>query len=341
VKKNYPSNINKMKFYKILCSVLLLTLVSRTSYAVDPSVSVYIDHAFYSSAHTYEFDIMMKANTPTSSFQLRTFQAGLYLGTAWTNGGTITAQSEDSYSEMSGLGYNGAFQWNATDNLVNCSVNYDLIGPVGCIASTVSSTPIVIARIRLSNSVDFTCLAPDIKFNYVSNISPLRLRTTFSWRETGCTVNYEMFYPGRTYGGTAQFNGETYTSGDADGRSTASATNNTGFCLTQLAITAFIEGFYIGSGQMQPNLRNAGIAHAQSYQADTIIVELRSAGNPAVLVYPPIPTILSTTGEAYCILPNSIIGTSCWIVLHHRNSVETWSANPITITSRTSFAFAQ
>ena len=92
---------------------------------------------------------------------------------------------------------------------------------------------------------------------------------------------------------------------------------------------------------MQSVLKNTGILHAESEMTDTITVELRTAGNPAVLVIPPIKTILSTTGNAYCILSNGLIGTSCWIVIKNRNSIETWSANPITLTSRTTFNLAQ
>lgn len=329
-----------MRFYKLLLSVML-TIASTLAFALDPSVSVYVDHVSYTSARIYEFDIMIKASGATSAFELRTFQAGLYLGPAWVNGGTISIQNVNTWSQMNGQGYNGAFQWDGTDKLVNCSVNFDVIGPVTCISSTVTTTPLLVTRVRLTNSVDFTCLQPDIKFNYVSNINPLRLRTTFSWREVACTTNYEMFYPGRPYTGTALFNGETYTINDADGKSPASATNNTGFCLSELTITAFIEGYYLGGGQMRSVLLNAAILHSQADQADSITVELRSAGNPAILVAPPIQTILSTKGTAYCILPNALIGTSCWIMLKHRNAIETWSANPVTLASRTSFNFAQ
>ena len=328
-----------MRYYKVLSSVILM-MISTFAYAVDPSVSVYTDHGSYTSAHSYEFDIMIKASGGTSSLALRTFQAGLYLNPSWVNGGTITAQNGSGYSQLNGLGYNGAFQWNGADKLVNCSVNFDVLGPVTCISTTVTTTPIVVARVRLTNTADFTCLLPDIKFNYVSSISPLRLRTTFSWREVSCTTNYEMFYPGRTYSGSALFNGETYSIGDVDGRSPASATGNTGFCLSQLAITAFIEGYYLGAGQMQPILKNTNTLHSETDQTDTITVELRAAAN-GVLITPPIKTILSTTGNAYCILPNSLIGTSCWIVIKTRNAVETWSANPVTLTSRTTLNFAQ
>ena len=330
-----------MKSHKLL-SIMILSLVSIKIFAVDPSVSVYIDHGTYKAAHVYEFDVMIKATGPTTSLQLRTFQAGLYLDSSWVNGGTVTAQNASGYSQLNGLGYNGAFQWNPTDKLVNCSVNFDVLGPVTCIATTVTTTPIVVAKIRLTNSADYSCAsAPDIKFNYVSNKSPLRLRTTFSWREVACSINYEMFYPGRTYNGTAVFNGETFTLGDADGKSTVTAQSNTGFCSSQLAITAFIQGYYMAGGHMQSTLLNVGIPHSEADQSDSITIELRTAGNPAILVTAPITTVLSTTGKAYCILPNALIGTSCWILFKHRQAVDTWSANPVTISSRTTFNFAK
>lgn len=330
-----------MRISKIL-GILFLSLVSKMSSAVDPSVSVYIDHGTYTAAHVYEFDVMIQATGSTTSFELRTFQAGLYLNPSWVNGGTISAQNASGYSELSGLGYNGAFQWNPTDQLVNCSVNYDVVGPVSCIATTVGSTPVVVTKIRLTNSVDFSCAsAPDIKFNYVANKNPLRLRTTFSWRETACTTNYEMFYPGRTYGGTALFNNETFSLGDADGKSTVTSSGNTGFCESQLTVSAFLEGYYLGGGQMQSVLKNSGIAHAETNQSDSVVIELRDAANPSILLTPPIHTVINTNGKAYCILPNSLIGTSCWIVFTHRQSIETWSANHVVLSSRTTFDFAQ
>lgn len=325
-----------------LIGILFLALIGKTSSAIDPSVSVYIDHGTYTAAHVYEFDIMIQATGATTSFELRTFQAGLYLNPSWVNGGTISAQNASGYSELSGLGYNGAFQWNSTDQLINCSVNYDVLGPVTCIATTVGTTPVVVTKIRLTNSVDYSCAsAPDIKFNYVANKSPLRLRTTFSWREVACTTNYEMFYPGRTFSGTALFNNETFSLVDADGKSPVTANGNTGFCESQLTVSAFLEGYYLGGGQMQSALKNSGIAHAESEQSDSVIIELRNSANPSIAVHPPIHTVLSTNGKAYCILPNSLIGTSCWVVFIHRQSIETWSANPITLSSRTNFNFAQ
>lgn len=330
-----------MKIYKLF-TLIALFLLSNTSRAVDPSVSVYIDHISYTSARIMEFDIMVKANGSTSSLQLRTFQAGLYVNSAWVNGGALTAQNVSTYSEMGGLGYNGSFQWNAANNLINCSVNFDLIGPSTCIYTLVGTTPKIVTRVRVTNTADFSCAAaPDIRFNYVPNLSPLRLRTTFSWREVGCTTNYDMFYPGRTYGGTATFNGEAYTAGDADGKSPVLATGNTGFCSSELKISAFIEGYYdINTGLMAPNLMNCFVNHGNVDLADTVTIELHSTSNTSTIVQS-FKTILRTNGDAYCLFPinSSLIGNSYWIAFRHRNTLQSWSATAVLFSTRTSYDF--
>jgi hypothetical protein len=327
-----------MRLNKLISSLALI-LVSVFAKAQDPNVALYIDNPAYLSSGEFEFDIMMKATGSTSAFELRTFQTGLYLSSAWTSGGTITAHNASNYSEMSGSGYNGVFQWNPTDNLLNCSVNFDVVGPTTCISTTVTSAPLLITRIRLTNSTDFNCLTPDIKFNYVSNISPLRLRTTFSWRAVGCTTNYDMFYPGRTYTGNATFNNEVYSINDADGKSPVSSTGGVGFCEGQITVTAFLEGYY-DNGHLNPALLNCQILHANAEQADSITVELHSTLNTSV-VSASFKTILSTTGKAYCVfsLTGGLLTNSYWLVIRHRNAMETWSASPILISARTSYDF--
>ncbi len=331
-----------MRILRII-GVFAMMLFCKNISAVDPSVSVYIDHLSYTSSRIMEFDIMMKANGSTSAFQLRTFQAGLFVNSSWINGGTPTIQNVSSYTQMSGLGYNGSFQWNATDKLINCSVNFDVLGPVTCIYTTVNTTPLIVTRIRVTNTTDFSCAStPDIKFNYVSQINSLRLRTSFSWREVACTTNYDMFYPGRTYGGTAVFNGENYTTTDADGKSPVSSLSNIGFCVGQLELTAFIEGYYDNStGLLRPDLLNCSILHAQDVQSDSVTVELHSSSNPANIIAT-FKTILHANGKAYCIfsLSGGLIGNSYYIVVKHRNAIETWSANPVLFSSRTVYNFS-
>ena len=198
---------------KLLIVLSAAMLKSMVSGAVDPSASFYIDHAQYITPGIYEFDIMAKASGSTTSFDLRTFQAGIYVNSSWVNGGTLTLSTAPGYSELTSPGYNGSYQWNSADKVINCSVNFNVKPSAStCISTPVDAVnPLRVARIRATNTVNFGCSTPDLKFNYVQNNSPLRLRTSFSWRETACTTNYELFYPGRTYGGVAKFNNEKYS----------------------------------------------------------------------------------------------------------------------------------
>jgi hypothetical protein len=106
----------------------------------------------------------------------------------------------------------------------------------------------------------------------------------------------------------------------------------------QLSITAFIEGLYLGSNTMiaSPFAAN-GIT--PSNIADTIEVELHNATSPYNLAFSAKGT-LSTAGTANIVFPASSIGNSYYLVIKHRNSIETWSAAPITISNLTIYNFS-
>jgi hypothetical protein len=106
----------------------------------------------------------------------------------------------------------------------------------------------------------------------------------------------------------------------------------------QLNITAFIEGLYVGSNTMiaSPFAAN-GIT--PSNIADTIEVELHNTTSPYNLAFSAKGT-LSTAGTANIVFPASSIGNSYYLVIKHRNSIETWSALPISIAASTSYNFS-
>ncbi len=315
-----------------LLAILFIFLKSSSVFAQDPSASFYIDHAQYISPTVYEFDIMAKADGTTSSFSLRTFQSGMYVNSTWVNGGTLTLSTAPGYSELTSPAYNGVYNWNATDKVINCSVNYG-VKPTSttCVSTVVTTVPVRIARIRATNSASFGCSTPDIKFNYVSNNSPLRLRSTFSWRLTGCTTNYELFYPGRTYGGVAKFNTETYTLADADGKSLVSTLANVGNCFPILRLKLFLEGYYAGGGSMQSVLNNQLVKSTSYEQTDSVLVELRPTSTPSV-ISASVKGIVLRDGYASFTLPSGTSGNSYYLAVYHRSSVLTYS-NPVTISS--------
>lgn len=319
---------------------VLLTIATTKVFGQDPSFAVYIDNPGYVGNNQYEFDIMVKSMGSTSSFQLRTFQAGIYVDSVWLSGGTLTISNVAGGSQLAAPGYNGSFQWNATDRLINCSVNIGVrTTSASCVSTTVGTAPIKVARLRVANSVAFTCGPPNLRFNYVQNVNPLRLRTSISWRPSGCSLNYDMFFPNRPFTGQAYFNGELYATNDADGRSPSSVIANSLPCTVPYSVTVFLQGYYLGAGEMQPVLLNQNVANATASQTDTITIELRNTVDPS-LVVSTINTVLSTTGMASCIFPPATSGNSYWLVIKHRNSVETWSASPVTISSNGTYNFS-
>jgi hypothetical protein len=106
-----------------------------------------------------------------------------------------------------------------------------------------------------------------------------------------------------------------------------------------LDLTVFLEGYYTGSGTMQPVLQNQGVTGATGSETDTIIIELRDAADPSLLIDGE-KMLLMTDGTATAIFDSASAGDSCYIVLFHRNSMQTWSASPVVLGANTSYDFS-
>lgn len=105
----------------------------------------------------------------------------------------------------------------------------------------------------------------------------------------------------------------------------------------RLNLGFFIEGFYTGNGTLNSVLANSG-EDVHPDIADSVIVELREAGNPDVIVTTNL-VLLKTNGNALVYLPTSISGGTYYIVVRVRNSVETWSKDPVTFAAITNYDF--
>lgn len=101
-------------------------------------------------------------------------------------------------------------------------------------------------------------------------------------------------------------------------------------------IKVFIQGYYQGGGNMASALQNSNISGATSSQSDSITIELHNSSNGA-LVGTPVKTILSTTGNAT--VDFSTLTGSYYLVIRHRNALETWSASPISFSGTISYDF--
>jgi hypothetical protein len=109
-------------------------------------------------------------------------------------------------------------------------------------------------------------------------------------------------------------------------------------CNVTLNLKAYIQGYYAGSLQMQSVLMNQGMSNP-STEADSITIELHDVNSPYALMYST-QTILNTNATAICEFPSSAHGGSYYIVFKHRNSIQTWSANPVLISTNSTYDFS-
>ena len=107
--------------------------------------------------------------------------------------------------------------------------------------------------------------------------------------------------------------------------STATLNLTVNNCSTTINLTLFIQGYYVGNKLMQPVLNNQGITVASPTQTDTIKVELHDGSTG--LVTGKAVSILNTDGTCAASFPY-ITGLH-YIVIKHRNALETWSAVPV------------
>ena len=89
-----------------------------------------------------------------------------------------------------------------------------------------------------------------------------------------------------------------------------------------LNVKVFIEGFYTGSGQMTGVLSPS--------VCDTIIVSLANTVSPYSIAYT-VKGVINTSGDGSFNFPGAAFGKAFYLVINHRNSLETWSASPFAL----------
>ncbi|MBK6643480.1 MAG: hypothetical protein IPG39_20750 [Bacteroidetes bacterium] len=95
-------------------------------------------------------------------------------------------------------------------------------------------------------------------------------------------------------------------------------------CSSLLLIKVFLQAYYNSNGSM-----NACLGSMYPNICDTVLVELHEIDPPYAAVYSS-KEILGTDGMLEVLLP-STLNQSYYIILKHRNSLETWSSTPVAI----------
>jgi hypothetical protein len=250
----------------------------------------------------------------------------------------------------------------ATFNTTNCS--WDVTGS--------PAAPIVTIAIECDSytwSANGTVYTQSGTYNYNSNCQDYELQLTVvnvivsGVSPTSGSVGSTVVISGSGFTGATgvQFNGTAATSFTVNndgqitatvptGASTGSITVVNGSCngassggftvLTNatLNLKAYLQGYYAGSGLMTSVLLNQGV-NANTNQVDTITVELRDSATGAN-VEASAKGVILTDGTISLSLPGSVVGNSYYIVVKHRNSLQTWSAAAVIMASTTSYDFS-
>jgi hypothetical protein len=106
-----------------------------------------------------------------------------------------------------------------------------------------------------------------------------------------------------------------------------------------LNLGLFIEGFYVGGSAMSPVLFNSGLS-SNPAACDSIVVQLRNTTAPYAVAHT-VQGLLLSNGTCQLSFPGSTSGNSYYIVVKHRNSIETWSKLPVVMSSVTNYNFRQ
>src|ERR1051325_9702863 len=106
-----------------------------------------------------------------------------------------------------------------------------------------------------------------------------------------------------------------------------------------LKLKFFIEGYYYGGGVMAQVLYDQGVdTDAMSTNVDTVLIELHQPAHVSTIAQS-FKGILQFDGMLNCTFPDSVTGHAYYIVIKYRNTLETWSANAITMRDTITYDF--
>jgi hypothetical protein len=104
-----------------------------------------------------------------------------------------------------------------------------------------------------------------------------------------------------------------------------------------LSFNLFLEGLYLGNGKMTTSPFNADGVSPQNI-ADTINIELHDTSGLFMNVYTT-KALLDTSGLCTINIPSTLTNNWFYLAIKHRNSIETWSANPVLIANNANYNF--
>jgi hypothetical protein len=99
-----------------------------------------------------------------------------------------------------------------------------------------------------------------------------------------------------------------------------------------------LEGLYVGGAKMTTAPYNADNTQSDAV-ADTITIQLHGTTGTFDSLFA-WRGVIDTSGVAIISFPAAVVGNSYYIVVKHRNSLETWSASVVLMGTTTSYDFS-
>jgi len=147
-------------------TILLLLLAVTGLYAQIPTYLSELRNDIQVDSHTYEYDIYL-LRTGSTVFELTSMQCGLNINPSAINGGTITVSLVSGTSELLIYQIPGPikFTFTAAKNSINMTA---MSGPGAGSGTVISNTGYGtrVGRIRISNSVDFGSVQPNLTWGW-------------------------------------------------------------------------------------------------------------------------------------------------------------------------------
>ena len=258
------------------------------------------------------------------------------------------------YVEANGNG-TLSYQWKKNNvsipGATNDTITFTNVSPsdTGSYSVVVTSTtglvaPSNIASLRLSASTAINTNPSSISLTLNSTAS-------FSVSATGNSLTYQWYKNNVALSGATN---STYSKNNisfADSGSyrvlvngtCGSANSNAAYLSVSMPapsnfaynVRLYLEAFY-ENGLMRSVLRNSDNISPLNL-CDTITFSLMDSST-RIRVYN-IKAVIDTAGKVQIMIPNTYLNTRKYIGINHRNSIETWSANPILLSSASGYSF--
>jgi len=278
----------------------LLLLANRAVQGQDPTYTASISNDVMISSNVYEFDLYL-IRTGSVALEMANFQAAITIDPAFRNGGTITPVFVSGSSELNAAQIPSSISFSATQNCIKIAPKlpprtlYPGSGTSSTAGTIISTTGTKVCRVQLTNSGSFGNMPLSPVWSFV--INPYRTLVSAFVGPATAKVNTNI---------------------------TLAASHS-----KTLNLKLLTEGLYnSGSGKLNKT-QDADIDgntwdKFTGLTADQVTIELAEATSPFNIIHTVSGINVNTDGSCRIPLPGTL-SANYYVVVKHRNSVETWS----------------